>query len=380
MATPADLTRSMIWHRRSASAIRHWRAAGLDVAGFLVSRVLRGTPSVVRKCLTNSWKRSIRDSAASSHAWMPVPRSWSVLLPDDRARQASRRPGTSNAPSWQAWVRISVSSAPGGTFSRSKTAAMVAGRPPWRSMMRRMRPRSIAIDFRISAKSSCWMSRVRRVTALPSSLPASKRERARTVSRAAASSSSAVRSSITSNCGARSASSGKRRSSDWQKAWMVWIFMPPGQSTTWANSRRARVRMSASGRAPVRSARRSSRRSSRSVAHWASVLLMRIDISAAAALVKVRQRMRDGWVPASIRRSTRSVSTLVLPVPAEAPTQTEHSGSLALRCLTLGSIAREGRSMTLMGDARCRGARSGGAHSTGSPPPADHSWTRARWP
>jgi hypothetical protein len=21
-----------------------------------------------------------------------------------------------------------------------------------------------------------------------------------------------------------------------------------------------------------------------------------------------------------------------------------------------------------------------GAHSTGSPPPADHSWTRARWP
>src|SRR5690242_7277289 len=78
---------------------------------------------------------------------------------------------------------------------------------------------------------------------------------------------------------------------------------------------------------------------------------MRIDISAAAALVKVRQRIRDGWVPASIRRSTRSVSTLVLPVPAEAPTQTEHSGSLARRCLTLGSIGREDSSMTLIG--RC---------------------------
>src|SRR3954447_8027315 len=75
---------------------------------------------------------------------------------------------------------------------------------------------------------------------------------------------------------------------------------------------------------------------------------MRIDISAAAALVKVRHRMRDGWGPASIRRSTRSVSTLVLPVPAEAPTQTEHSGSDARRCLTLGSIAREARSTTLI--------------------------------
>ena len=36
------------------------------------------------------------------------------------------------------------------------------------------------------------------------------------------------------------ASSGKRRSSDWQKAWMVSMCMPPGASSTRANSRRAR--------------------------------------------------------------------------------------------------------------------------------------------
>ena len=36
--------------------------------------------------------------------------------------------------------------------------------------------------------------------------------------------------------------------------------------------------------------------------------------------------MRAGAVPFSSRRSTRSVSTLVLPVPAEASTQTDVPG------------------------------------------------------
>ena len=40
--------------------------------------------------------------------------------------------------------------------------------------------------------------------------------------------------------------------------------------------------------------------------------------------------MRSGAVPPNSSRSTRSVSTLVLPVPAEAPTQTEAAGSEAL--------------------------------------------------
>ena len=45
---------------------------------------------------------------------------------------------------------------------------------------------------------------------------------------------------------------------------------------------------------------------------------MRLAISAAPALVKVRHRIASGRTPASSRRSTRAVSTWVLPVPAEA--------------------------------------------------------------
>ena len=58
-----------------------------------------------------------------------------------------------------------------------------------------------------------------------------------------------------------------------------------------------------------------------------------VSINAAAARVKVRQRMRPGTCPgSSSNRSTRSISTLVLPEPAEAPTQAETAGSEAARC------------------------------------------------
>ena len=68
------------------------------------------------------------------------------------------------------------------------------------------------------------------------------------------------RSSITAKCGGTPASSGKRRSSDWQKAWMVTILTPPGASSTRANSRRARA-MSVLRRRRGRSARAAPRRS-----------------------------------------------------------------------------------------------------------------------
>jgi len=58
---------------------------------------------------------------------------------------------------------------------------------------------------------------------------------------------------------------------------------------------------------------------------------MRSAISAAAARVKVRQRMLSGEVLAISRFNTRSVSTFVLPVPAEAATQTDAAGSAARR-------------------------------------------------
>ena len=52
----------------------------------------------------------------------------------------------------------------------------------------------------------------------------------------------------------------------------------------------------------------------------------RSSISAAADLVKVRQRMLAAGVPSSSRRSIRSVRTLVLPVPADASTHAEVAG------------------------------------------------------
>ena len=61
------------------------------------------------------------------------------------------------------------------------------------------------------------------------------------VSRASVSASSASRSSTRRKCGDSDASSGKRRSSDWQKAWIVPMRMPPGRSSTRANSARAAV-------------------------------------------------------------------------------------------------------------------------------------------
>ncbi len=74
---------------------------------------------------------------------------------------------------------------------------------------------------------------------------------------AASSISAASRSSSTRAWGAMPASSGKRPSSDWQKAWMVWIFMPPGASRTRAKSRRARAISGWSGARPSRSERSS---------------------------------------------------------------------------------------------------------------------------
>ena len=144
----------------------------------------------------------------------------------------------------------------------------------------------------------------------------------------------AVRASASSTrrkCGEIAASSGNRRSSDWQKAWMVPMRMPPGRSSTWANSARAAARES-SPPGIVRAASSLSSAESSSVTQRPSRCWSRSAISAAAALVKVRHWMRDGSAPVSIRRSMRSVSSLVLPDPADAATKAETAGSDAWRC------------------------------------------------
>ena len=74
---------------------------------------------------------------------------------------------------------------------------------------------------------------------------------------------------------------------------------------------------------------------------------------AAAALVKVRHRMRPGGEPASSSRSTRSVSTLVLPAPAFADTQAETRGSAARRWSSVVFV-RTGSASSIMACPRRR--------------------------
>ena len=126
---------------------------------------------------------------------------------------------------------------------------------------------------------------------------------------------------------------GKRCSSFSQKAWMVRILRPPGVSTVRANRRRAASispRSARGGGAPV-ATMAASRAGPSSRVQRASSSNTRIDMLAAAALVKVRHRIRPGGTPASSSRSTRWARTCVLPEPAFAETQAEVPGSEARR-------------------------------------------------
>ena len=58
---------------------------------------------------------------------------------------------------------------------------------------------------------------------------------------------------------------------------------------------------------------------------------MRLAISAAPALVKVRHKMLSGRTPRSSSRNTRAVRTWVLPVPADADSEAWADGSAARR-------------------------------------------------
>ena len=60
--------------------------------------------------------------------------------------------------------------------------------------------------------------------------------------------------------------------------------------------------------------------------------VIRMAISAAAALVKVKHKMRSGGTPASNKRNTRSVKIFVFPAPADASTHAENLGSDASCC------------------------------------------------
>ena len=112
-----------------------------------------------------------------------------------------------------------------------------------------------------------------------------------------------------------------------------------------------------------------SRAASSSVVQCASVSNTRFAMFAAAALVKVMQRIFSGSTPASSRLITRCASTCVLPDPALAATQAEtrgigHGGLHAPH--VGGNDVRRSHGITIC-------TRSSG------PPVADHSLTRAKW-
>ena len=168
--------------------------------------------------------------------------------------------------------------------------------------------------------------------------------------RTSRSSRSRSRSSIALAPGVRPASSGKAASSHCEKAWIVSILSPPpGQSSTSVNSRRARDCASGVKSAPI-ALRSAASASGRARTQRASTALMRDAISAAPALVKVRHKICDGLTPScSSSRKTRAESTWVLPVPAEADSQTTSCGSTAGCCSGVSGNRRS----PLMPGPRC---------------------------
>ena len=165
-------------------------------------------------------------------------------------------------------------------------------------------------------------------SARPSALSGRWRPRAAPARRMSSSICCCSVSSSTRKRAATLASNGNCCSSRVQKPWMVCTLRPPGVSSAEANSRRARSRcLAPPGFAPVDADRRRRAPRRRAPIHCASVSNTRFAMLAAAALVKVRQRIFAGSVPLSSSRITRCASTWVLPAPALADTQAETAGS-----------------------------------------------------
>ncbi len=169
-------------------------------------------------------------------------------------------------------------------------------------------------------------------------------------------------SSSTANRAATLASNGNWWRSRVQKAWMVCTLSPPGVSSARANSRRARARRAAPGIMPVWSRITLSSASSSSVVQAASVSNTRLAIFAAAALVKVIQRIFSGSTSSSSRLITRCASTWVFPEPALAASHDDTFGSAAALCRRRTSSGMA--SGVLIGRPRCRCRRFRRRYST----------------
>ena len=246
---------------------------------------------------------------------------------------ASKRPSAaqSKVPSAQSSARLSWL-ASGGSPNRRATRSRIGGchAPGPTHMSRTAAQRINHCGTSAGPIRSLSISRGARASRSPAAsasttISASTRRASRSRSR----------SSIARVPGMRSASSGKAASSHCENAWIVSIRKPPpGQSSTLAKSVRARSRVAGSFDAPISVSSLPSRVSS-SRTQRASTALTRSAISAAPALVKVRHRICPGATPGrSNSRRTRADRTCVLPVPADADSQTLRSGATACAWLS----------------------------------------------
>ena len=96
---------------------------------------------------------------------------------------------------------------------------------------------------------------------------------------------------------------------------------------------------------------------SSSVTQWPSVVNTRSAMLAAAALVKVMQRIFSGGTPSSSSRITRCTSTWVLPEPALAETKAEAAGSDARACVARTASGMSGAAPSPFLDPQPAGRR-----------------------
>ncbi len=228
----------------------------------------------------------------------------SLALPSaSRSTRVSRSAWKGHSPMIAA-RRRSTSSPPSRPRSARKARSASSSESYWATQRRtRSRPSMNSFIARSTMKSLAAASAA--CSAFPSGPFGALAALASAFLRALTANASASRWSSTSKWPATFASKGnwwRRRS---QKAWMVWILRPPGVSSALAKRRRASARVRASGRWPSSAAIALASFASGSAVHAPRISKTRFAISAAAARVKVRQRMRPGSAPASNRRITR---------------------------------------------------------------------------
>ena len=171
---------------------------------------------------------------------------------------------------------------------------MACGTPPAASTQGTSASRLRIVSRTSSRNVTSAAARTAAASAWPSGLSGSAAACSITPRLSSSSSCASVGSSSTSKRAATLASNGNRCRSCVQKAWMVCTLRPPGVSSASANSCRARRRSAAEGRATPAACIAASRPASSSRVHLRSSSNTRFAMLAAAALVKVMQRMRAG--------------------------------------------------------------------------------------